>query len=344
MNDLTYSVRLGAAVQMLYSEMMDRIRGSLEARSGVIYRGAYCVKTQGRYRSVYMMSRGGKESYVCPATPVIEAAIRDLRTTRQTVRDLANAFVAAGGYEVPKTARNVLRAIAAHPGFSQSGVLVGTHAFNLYQGSFSLLFNHGGMTKDMDFAGKADLAVAPIPYEESLLVYLAKAAPGLQPIYEHGACAFWKNETDRFDFLTTTESLALGQQPVFLPAFGVVAQPLPYLDYLLEYPCDALAIGGGEAILVRVPQPSRFAIHKLMVAQQRRVPEKRDKDIIQSVSLIEAISRGAPLEIAGAVIDAKKRGFKWAGLVESGLKLLPKEVQASIAENVTAQEEIDSSL
>ena len=54
-----------------------------------------------------------------------------------------------------------------------------------------------------------------------------------------------------------------------LPALGVCAQALNYLNFLIAEPIFAAAIYR-SGILIQVPRPERFAVHKLIVADRRR--------------------------------------------------------------------------
>jgi hypothetical protein len=72
------------------------------------------------------------------------------------------------------------------------------------------------------------------------------------------------------------------------------ASPLQYLAYLIAdaVPTIALIEGGTP---VTVPQPARYGVHKLIVAQVRRVDAaKRNKDLKQAKELIEAIELSSP--------------------------------------------------
>ena len=53
-----------------------------------------------------------------------------------------------------------------------------------------------------------------------------------------------------------------------LPAPDVSAQALRHLDYLLEVPIPALSLYR-SGVLVRIPQPERYAMHKLIVTEWR---------------------------------------------------------------------------
>ncbi|MCT7377950.1 nucleotidyltransferase domain-containing protein [Chelativorans sp. EGI FJ00035] len=67
------------------------------------------------------------------------------------------------------------------------------------------------------------------------------------------------------EFLTP----AFGDEKVKpLPALGVSAQALNYLNFLIADPLRAVALYR-SGVLVQVPRPERFAIHKLIVADRR---------------------------------------------------------------------------
>ena len=58
------------------------------------------------------------------------------------------------------------------------------------------------------------------------------------------------------------------EKPVELPALGVHAKPLRFLDFLLADSISA-AVPYRSGVLVNVPQPARYAVHKLIVSTRR---------------------------------------------------------------------------
>ena len=64
------------------------------------------------------------------------------------------------------------------------------------------------------------------------------------------------------------------QDKVWLKTLHTHAQALPYLEYLLHDPARA-AVLAGAGVLVQVPDPARYAWHKLVIAPQRRIGLKR---------------------------------------------------------------------
>ncbi len=77
----------------------------------------------------------------------------------------------------------------------------------------------------------------------------------------------------------------------------------------------------GSGVEIVVPQPSRYAVHKLVVAQVRaHSSAKRAKDLAQSRELIEALAESAPDSVHDAIEDALRRGGKWRAHVSRSLQ------------------------
>jgi hypothetical protein len=63
------------------------------------------------------------------------------------------------------------------------------------------------------------------------------------------------------------------QAPVYIPRFRAAAAPIKHLSLVLQQPVPAAAVNGG-AVLVAVPQPAAFALHKLLVSQTRSMVQQ----------------------------------------------------------------------
>jgi hypothetical protein len=102
------------------------------------------------------------------------------------------------------------------------------------------------------------------------------------------------------------------KKPVLLPHLNIAAQPLEGLDYLIEKTSRA-AVVGGSGILVNVPLPARYALHKLWVARNRPVAEqtKALKDRAQAEQLIEVLRRDRAEDLEQAVAAMETRPKMW---------------------------------
>lgn len=116
-----------------------------------------------------------------------------------------------------------------------------------------------------------------------------------------------------------------------MPALGVNAQALNYLNFLIAEPIPAVALYR-SGVLVQIPRPERFAIHKLIVADRRKAgPDqaKARKDRGQAAFLIRILSEDRPDDLREAYQDALSRGPRWRARIEASLKRLP-ETEATL--------------
>lgn len=111
------------------------------------------------------------------------------------------------------------------------------------------------------------------------------------------------------------------EEPVLLPGMQCSALPMPFLDYLLDEPVEAVSLYN-SGVLVRVPDPARFAVHKLILHQIRKERAKAIKDLVQARALVGAMRANDPGRLEAAITKASRRGPKWKRLVEKGLRLV----------------------
>jgi len=212
--------------------------------------------------------------------------------------------------------------------FRLGGTLVGTTAFRLYEGELGLrlTLDQTAMTNDIDIAS----------FERLSLALGDTVSPPLQDVF------------DAFDFApipsldrkriwrwrqASTETMIEFLAPSFeegeglrdLPALGVSAQSLHFLNYLIADPIPAVAVYR-DGILIRIPRPERFAIHKLIISDRRKDgPDslKAKKDLLQAELLIHVLFEDRPGDLADAYTDALSRGPKWREHLESSLARSP---------------------
>lgn len=108
-------------------------------------------------------------------------------------------------------------------------------------------------------------------------------------------------------------------------ALGVQAQSLHDLDYVLAEPIMA-PVTYRSGVLVQVPRPERYAIHKLIVADRRREGAdslKARKDRLQAEFLIEVLAEDRPDDLAEAWEAAREAGPRWRERLDATLARLP---------------------
>jgi Nucleotidyltransferase/Protein of unknown function (DUF1488) len=93
---------------------------------------------------------------------------------------------------------------------------------------------------------------------------------------------------------------------------------LRFLDFLIRDPEPAVLLHGAS-ILVLVPAPQRYALHKLIVARRRHEDARREKDLLQAQALFDALVRRRPHELRAAWAEAFNRGKTWQRLIGESL-------------------------
>lgn len=240
---------------------------------------------------------------------------------------LVRLLRAEGFLGLDPTTGSLMAALAGAGVFRLGGTVVGTHAFRLYEGELNIRlgFDQTAQTDDLDIASFERLSLvledaASPPVQQVLGDFEFAPAPSLEP----GKAWRWRQTAGNalVEFLTP----AFGEEGLRdLPALGVQAQALRHLNYLIADPVPA-AIPYRSGVLVQVPRPERFAIHKLIVAERRRDDDrlKSEKDRQQAAFLIAALAQDRPDDLAEALDDARARGPRWRERISASLARLPE--------------------
>lgn len=284
----------------------------------------------------YRVGNQVRKHYIGEDSPELADRIarhRDAREPaehRRRARSRLVRLLRAEGYMgLDPTTGSLMAALAGAGVFRLGGTVVGTHAFRLYEGELNLRYEltQAVQTDDLDIASFERLslaledAAAP-PVQQVLSDFDFAPAPSLDP----GRTWRWRQTsgTALVEFLTP----AFQQEGLRdLPALGVQAQALHHLNYLIAEPILA-AIPYRSGVLVQIPRPERYAIHKLIVASRRRDDDrlKAQKDRAQAAFLISALAADRPDELLEAYEDAVARGPRWRSHIQSSLDQMPETV------------------
>lgn len=275
-----------------------------------------------------------RQRYLGPDTEDMRARIEEMRTQQQSLADFrkhASALVAqlrAAGIAGPdRKTGPMLRALVNSGVFRLGGTLVGTHAFRHYDLVLGTYLSDSTdwitQTDDIDIASFEKLSMA---IEDTADPDLANALSGLgfkpAPSLTPRTPTSWTLADASYSIDFLTPSFKEKEGPAKLATLNMWAQGLHYLNFLIADPIDAVS-PYMEGLLVRIPRPERYAVHKLIVSQRRR-PEsqaKKRKDIEQARSIIWAMAGQQPYELAQAISEADKRGKKWRDALDRALDI-----------------------
>lgn len=343
--------------QTLYAELLEHSLAVRAEHSIGRLSGSFAEKTIKGEKYLYWQASqpGGttKQFYLGRRTPELDRLVRGLRDARMDaepdlvrVRTLA-AQVRAGRVNVTDGASaRVVRALSEAGVFDHGGVLVGTHAFAVLGNLLGVRWGSASLrTQDVDVASARDRDIdvavpdsnADVPTVLESLDMGFLPVPPLSP--KHPSTSFKvRGQSLRVDLLCPRHGKT--DEPVFVPRFNAAAQPLAYLDYLLEMPEKALMIDGG-AVLVSVPAPARFALHKLLIAPRRAAAfqTKAEKDVLQAAQVLEVLVDARPGDLSLAWDNLNRRGPAWEKAATRGLAHLRRRaptVHASVMEHLEA--------
>lgn len=219
---------------------------------------------------------------------------------------------------------SLLAAMAGAGAFRLGGTVVGTHAFRLYEGELGLRYRFD----DLAQTGALDIA----SFERLSRVLDDRAEPPVQqvladlafdPVPTPDACPAWRWRQSKGAALVEFLTPAFCDEGL-RPLAASRRRRSKHLNYLNAEPIPA-AVLYRAGVLVQVPRPERFAIHKLIVAARREARDriKAEKDRRQARFLITVLAEDRPDDLQEAYKDAMSRGPKWQERIATTLELMP---------------------
>lgn len=287
---------------------------------------------------LYVTSKNGstrKQKSLGPASaPAAQAKAAQIRQAaenakglRTTVSALKRAYIPGPSLPLGK----VLEAIANAGLFKQGVQLIGTAAYQTYPCLVGAYLPASAlMTND------ADLLVSSFTAHDEphdLEKILQRADPTFKAHFSREdklPKVFKAANNFQVDILT---KFGRGRtSPIIVGDLQCSAEALKFMEYLCDDSVEAVALYG-TGVLVSVPPPIKYAIHKLLIAQERKAQStKRSKDLRQAKDLIDVFLETNSVAFEEALQEAKDRGPSWRKNINASLREINKEVrQGSLA-------------
>lgn len=296
--------------------------------------GSIATKTVGNRRYVYVTTKDGSariERYLGaaddPAVTRQVAAFRDAagraKARRNTVSLLKRARIPAPTL----TQGRILQALSNAGLFSRGMTLVGTVAYQAYACVVGHVLGAAAYaTNDIDLSVAEFVARAD---EEDIIAILKRADPSFTPYWhaDDKLPRVFRSRDFQVDIVTR---YGRGRRsPVLVESLGCAAAALSFQEYPAEETMEVVALYD-DGVLIRVPTPARFAIHKLIVARQRPATEapKRQKDLVQAGELLDALMATDEATLLDELESARARGRGWRSAINASLKELGRESQS----------------
>ncbi|MEM7653946.1 MAG: GSU2403 family nucleotidyltransferase fold protein [Pseudomonadota bacterium] len=340
------------ALQTLYAELVDRLTAEDEEQSvrrddplssfeisGSFVQQQIDGRTYWYFQPPQRNGHRPNRVYVGPADDehaLLKQKFDVRKEAYQSRRRLVSALKAAGVAAPDAQTARVVDALSEAGMFRYACTLIGTTAFQCYGGMLGVKLR-GQITKtgDIDLAASSPVGVAVGDSTgkptHSLLDLLAKLDPAFREIPALG-----RRRPSRFSMGNGLRIEVLvphvggeANAPTVVHGLGTGAQPLRFLDYLLEDTLRSVVLTYAGC-MVRVPLPERFAVHKLIVARERdRSGDgqiKANKDLRQAETLFDVLYEQRPLELEAALQDAWGRGPGWRKRLAEANALLKQPI------------------
>lgn len=314
-------------IQTMYADLLqskafaETEHGSVSTRTIKGKKYLYVTMKDGGTRRQRSLGRADNPAAISKADEIRRAAdtARGLRTT---IAALKRAQVPGPSIPLGK----VLEAVANAGLFRNGVMLVGTAAYQAYPclvGAY--LPSSALMTND------ADLLVSSFVSDDEpqdLEKILQRANPTFKALLSREdrlPKVFRSSDNFQVDILT---KFGRGRKsPIVIDDLQCSAEALKFMEYLAEQSTDAVALYG-TGVLVRIPPPMRYAIHKLLIAQERKAnASKRNKDLKQAKDLIEVFLEADSVGFEDELQDARKRGPAWKKNIDASLVEIKKQMR-----------------
>lgn len=341
---------ISIAVQSMYAELVERAwTGNLadltstggspyarEERGRKYWYWQHATKNGERPSAVYV---GRDDELTRTRLEALSDHSDNLRQRRDMVRSLRAARL-----PVPdRMSGDILASMAQAGVFQLRAVVVGSVAFQVYPALLGTRIPATlSRTGDLDVGQFQTIAIAVADRIENDLEAVLKkvdtrfeAVPDMMDGRRTMRYALRKGREELFSVdilcpMRGPETSRIGR----LPAIRSDAQMLRYLDYLLYQEVNAVVLHGA-GIPVNVPDPSRYALHKLIVAQMRRRDDPRSqiksrKDLDQAAALIRILAKARPDDLRDLWAEMCDRGPAWRDKALRSLATMPPAVAVAL--------------
>ena len=323
---------LSPAAQTNFAELFEQAQAAAFDRSVRDLPGSFNKKTvKGRdywYWQVRDLQGMNRQVYLGPdderLAKLIQLQCEGKSTASSDLAALVSACVSLGCMALIPQHFAIINRMAEHGFFRAGGVLIGTHAFIAMANMLGVRWSSGWRTNDVDVAhagknvslalaenAKADMHDAITSLEMGLLPQQSLASG-------QGATYMTARKDIRVDLLTT----AGRKDEVFLfEPLNVSLQPLKFMEFSLEHTTQTALIAGEQVVMVNIPSPMRYAMHKLVIMGEREEAfrTKIVKDAGQVAALVEYGLLRSPSALKAAAQDLMSRGPGWRSRATEGL-------------------------
>jgi hypothetical protein len=174
-------------------------------------------------------------------------------------------------------------------GFFEESMLIGSWVMPLYREAFGIPY--ALRTLDIDFAVRFAAAERGKKFDlENVMMTL-----GYVPVTMQSGVRKYSRENFTVEFVVHRKG-GREDEVVAIKKWNITAEPLPFVDILLDFPFTA----DFGAFRIKAPVPEAYLIQKLITAQ-RRQDEKKDKDLEQCAVISNHVDSARLKKVVGSL-------------------------------------------
>lgn len=335
--------RLPDTVALQYSELMQQCIHPAPDGANISFKSKKVAGKRYWYLYISLGTRRS-EHYLGEESTELLDKIDEERSLWESTKDdramrerLVAMLVAGGATATPVNEGKVIALLERSGVFLAGGIVIGTLAFRAYANMLGVSWHSELQTRDIDLASD---------YEFPIVFPRSKKPINLSNILLDSGMGFLEvpalsRKSPSTKFKIRGQELAVelltpmrgrdSAKPIMIAGLGAFAEPLRFLDYLLEdiQPATLLFKHG---VLINIPAPARFAFHKLVVSQRRRAGdvEKIKRDLAQAEQLFSVLIEGRPGDLILAYEAAENMGEKFLRQLALGMESVDPEVSESV--------------
>ena len=261
------------------------------------------------------------------------------RTSRQK---LVAMLIAGGAATVGTGEAQIFELLGRAGVFLCGGTVVDSHAFGIYANMLGVRWEtETTRTLDVDVAAAPSLRIGIADEPIDLRKALLESEMGFFEVpalnRKHPSTSYSLHGRQLTVDLLTPMQGRPGSQPIMVKTLGAPAEPVRFLDYLLEVTEPAVVVARA-GILVNVPPPARYALHKLVTVQRRpaSAQTKALRDLAQARQLIDLLAQDRPGDLVLAWESAQRQPENFRKQMQAGIKQLPTAQQRQLHNIIAA--------
>ena len=240
---------------------------------------------------------------------------KELRKVRETIGFLEKKR--EKGIELIEPLEKFFEVITRENLWEEGIEIIGAWCFNFYQ-KFLPLRRYPLKTQDLDI-------LIPFPYRGKafdISNYLKQL--GFEERINPDGSVYYLGYGLKIEFLAPQRGRGVDRAP-YVKKLGISPQVLRFMGILFN---ESVLLSIGKGIKVRVPSPSAFLVHKLLVSSKRKREGKMEKDLRQAIYTAEYVLK-EPAEMERLLSLLKDIPSSWRKrllkALDSALDILPQE-------------------